>query len=147
MVSHSESPVLTSPGVTVGKAVAKRRFRVLRRPLPLWLALVVLSSMPALVSGQDPFEIQVYEYETVPKGMWNLETHINYVGRGTREFEGPVAPTEEQLHLTFELTRGITDHFEMAVYQVLAHRPDGGFDYVGWRLRPRVMIPIMASSD
>ncbi len=31
------------------------------------------------VRAQDPFEIQVYEYETVPKGMWNLETHINYV--------------------------------------------------------------------
>jgi hypothetical protein len=91
--------------------------------------------------GQDPFEIQVYEYETVPKRMWNLETHVNYVGRGTKEFDGPVAPTEDQFHLTFELTHGITDHFEMAGYQVFAHRAGGGFDFVGWRLRPRVSLP------
>jgi len=51
--------------------------------------------------AQDPFEIQVYMYETVPKGMWNLETHINYVGKGTRRFEGPVAPTNNQFHLSF----------------------------------------------
>jgi len=36
--------------------------------------------------AQDPFEIQVYEYETVPKGRWNLENHINYVGKGTKFF-------------------------------------------------------------
>ena len=92
--------------------------------------------------AQDPFEIQVYEYETVPKGMWNLETHINYVGRGTRRFEGPVAPTNNQFHLTFELTRGLTENFEMAGYLVLAHRPGGNtLDYVGWRVRPRVSVP------
>ena len=94
-----------------------------------------------LAFGQDPFEVQVYEYETVPKRMWNLETHVNYVGRCTKEFEGPVAPTEDQFHLTFELTHGITDHFEMAGYQVFAHRAGGGYDFVGWRLRPRVSLP------
>ena len=91
--------------------------------------------------AQDPFEIQVYEYETVPKGRWNLETHLNFVGRGTREFEGPVAPSRHQFHLTFELTRGITDNFEMAGYLLLARRPDGGLEYAGWRVRPRVSLP------
>ncbi len=113
--------------------------------LRLGRKLAVASLMAVLgvgsVFAQDPFEIQIYEYETVPRGMWNLETHVNYVGRGTREFEGPVAPTQEQFHVTFELTHGITNHFEMAVYQVLAHRVGGGYEYVGWRLRPRVMLP------
>ena len=115
----------------------------LRPPLLATLAIASLITLlpVATARAQDPFEIQIYEYETVPKGMWNLETHVNYVGRGTREFEGPVAPTHEQFHLTFELTHGITHHFEMAVYQVLAYRPEGGFEYVGWRLRPRVMLP------
>src|SRR4030095_13304985 len=40
-----------------------------------------------LKSRELQFEIQVYEYETVPKGMWNLETHFNFVARGTKEFE------------------------------------------------------------
>ncbi|HZS06789.1 MAG TPA: hypothetical protein VFD58_18280 [Blastocatellia bacterium] len=109
--------------------------------LNLLLASIILILTAGAARAQDAFEIQVYEYETVPKGMWNLETHINYVGRGTKTFEGPVAPTNNQGHLTFELTRGITDQFEMAGYLVLAYRPGGGFECVGWRLRPRVSLP------
>ena len=67
-----------------------------------------------MAAAQDPFEIQVYEYATVPAGKWNLETHLNFVQRGTTAYEGSVAPTEHQTHLTFELTRGITSWFEMA---------------------------------
>ena len=92
-------------------------------------------------SAQDPFEIQVYEYETVPKGRWNLETHFNYTAEGTRVAEGPVAPTNHQSHLTFELTRGITDVFEMAGYLVFADRPGAGAELAGWRLRPRIRAP------
>jgi len=91
--------------------------------------------------AQDPFEIQVYEYPTVPKGMWNLETHLNYVAEGTKAFEGPVAPTNSQSHVTFELTRGLTNHFELAGYLVLARRVGNGPEYVGWRVRPRVSLP------
>jgi len=105
------------------------------------LSIATLAGLAAPADAQDPFEIQVYEYETVPRGKWNLETHLNYIGRGTRRAEGPVAPSHNQFHLTFELTRGVTDNFEMAGYLVLAHRPDGGFEYVGWRLRPRVSLP------
>ena len=47
------------------------------------LALVLLTV--AYLAGQDTFEIQVYEYETVPKGMWNLETHLNFVQSGVRD--------------------------------------------------------------
>ena len=84
--------------------------------LRLFLAATILASIAVAGRAQDPFEIQVYEYETVPKGMWNLETHINYIGKGTKSFEGPVAPTNNQFHLTYELTRGITDYFETAGY-------------------------------
>ena len=93
------------------------------------------------LNAQDSFEIQVYEYPTVPKGMWNLETHLNYVAAGTKSFEGSVAPTNNQSHVTFELTRGLTDHFELAGYLVLARRVDTGPEYVGWRVRPRVSLP------
>jgi len=106
-----------------------------------FLMLAVLALIALTVQAQDPFEIQIYEYEIVPKGMWNLETHINYIGKGTKSFEGPVAPTNNQFHLTYELTRGITNHFETAGYLVLAHRPGGGYEYVGWRIRPRVRLP------
>src|SRR5262245_45681482 len=84
-----------------------RRERMLPPPTMKLPKLAVLATglstllFSGLAFGQDPFEIQVYEYETVPKRMWNLETHLNYVGRGTTEFEGLVAPTEHQFHLTF----------------------------------------------
>lgn len=110
------------------------------RPLGLSLAAIVLAAA-FTAHAQDPFEIQVYEYVTVPKGMWNLETHMNFAGKGTKFFEGTVAPTHHQFHLTFELTHGITEHFEMAGYLVLAQRPGGGSEYVGWRVRPRVRLP------
>lgn len=107
------------------------------RALLLACALVIPTVLPA----QDPFEIQVYEYLTVPKGRWNLETHINRVARGTRLPEGPVAQTEGQNHLTFELTRGLTDYVELAGYLVTSSRRGVNGEVVGWRVRPRFRLP------
>jgi hypothetical protein len=108
---------------------------------PFAPAVLLLLAAAAPLAAQDSFEIQVYEYSTVPKGKWNLETHFNYTAKGTQQFEGAVAPTEHQTHLTFELTRGITDYFEMAGYLVLARLPGENPDFAGWRLRPRVRLP------
>ena len=105
------------------------------------VVILLLLSCPVFVQAQDPFEIQVYEYDTVPKGMWNLETHLNYIGSGTRSFDTTVAPTNNQSHFTFELTRGLTDHFELAGYLVLGRRVGEGLEYAGWRVRPRVSLP------
>ncbi len=105
--------------------------------------LLLFLSAAAICPGQDTFEIQVYEWETVPKGMWNLETHANYTAKGTKQFEDTVAPTDHQFHLTYELTRGITENFELAWYLVLARRHGGSdfLDYAGTRIRPRYSIP------
>ncbi|HEY9431281.1 MAG TPA: hypothetical protein VI260_07455 [Blastocatellia bacterium] len=107
----------------------------------LFLMMATWALLATIAHAQDQFEIQVYEYETVPKGRWNLETHINYIGKGTKFFEGPVAPTNNQFHLTFELTRGITNLFETAAYLLTAHRPGAGYEFAGWRFRNRVRAP------
>jgi hypothetical protein len=119
-----------------GSSVSLHRTRL----AVLW-ALVAFGA--AALQAQDPFEIQIYEYRTVPKRMWNLETHLNYVGRGTKNFEGTVAPTNNQLHMTYELTRGLTDHFELAGYLVTGRRPGTGdiVELAAWRVRPRVRLP------
>ncbi len=91
--------------------------------------------------AQDIFEIQVYEYPTVAKGKWNLETHFNHIAKGAKEYEGSVAPTDRQFHLSFELTRGATENFELAGYFLTAQRPGGGFEFAGWRVRPRLRAP------
>ena len=97
-----------------------------------FLAVVLVMGATPAARAQDPFEIQVYEYVTVPKGKWNLETHLNRVEKGIMKGEN---------HLTFELTRGITDMFEMAGYLVNGSRPGVNGELLGWRLRPRFRLP------
>lgn len=101
---------------------------MLTRQLLCGFTLVFAAPLPA----QDPFEVQVYLYQTVPSGRWNLETHLNHVARGA---------TKDETHLTFELTRGITDYFELAGYVLTARRPGVGGEFAGWRVRPRFRVP------
>src|SRR3989475_8912527 len=91
--------------------------------------------------AQDPFEIEVYAPETAPRSKWELETHLNYIARGTTAFDGSVAPSEHQVHLSFDLTRGLTDHWEVTAYLLSAYRPGSGVEYAGWRIRSRVRLP------
>jgi hypothetical protein len=105
------------------------------------VAVVVSLAGPKRTWAQDPFEIQVYEYATVPRGRWDLETHVNFTARGIHEFDAGVAPSERQTHLTFELTRGITNYFELAGYLVTARRQGADAEIAGWRVRPRFRLP------
>jgi hypothetical protein len=98
-------------------------------------------SLPALAAAQDPFEIEVYGSETTPRATWELETHLNYTAVGTTAYDGSVAPTQHQAHLAVELTRGLTDHWEVTAYLLAAHRPGPGVEYAGWRLRSRIRLP------
>lgn len=93
------------------------------------------------LAAQDPFEIAVYPAATLARGEWELETHLNHVTRGTTVFDGMVAPTQNQTHLTFELAHGITSWWEASAYFLSAYRPGLGAQYAGWRLRSRVSAP------
>lgn len=110
----------------------------------MWAALkivgLVLWTLP--VRAQDPFEIHVYEYETLKPVQFTLEQHLNYIGRGTRTFDATLAPTNNQLHMTFELTAGITPEVSIGVMQLNAVRPGGtGLEYAGWRVLPHFYAP------
>jgi hypothetical protein len=106
---------------------------------------VLLASLPWLTAvpavAQDPFEIEVYGYGTAARGEWELETHLNYTARGTTTYDRGIAPTEHQTHLALELTRGLTNHWEVAAYALAAYRPGAGVEYAGWRVRSRVRSP------
>jgi hypothetical protein len=103
---------------------------------------VCLLSPTARLAAQDPFEIVVYPAATAARGEWELETHLNYTARGTTAFNGTVAPSRRQTHLTFELTHGITANWEASAYVLTAYRPGVGAEYAGWRLRSRVHAPV-----
>jgi hypothetical protein len=113
---------------------------------------LLLKLMPALVcagllltvraSAQDPFEIHVYQYETLHPGQFTLEQHLNYVGRGTKTYLGTVAPTNDQFHMTYEITGGITDAISVGFMLLSGARPGGsGLEYAGWRVLPHFYVP------
>ena len=49
---------------------------------------------PALMA-QDPFEIHIYEYESV-NGQYSLEAHLNALAQGNPAADGTLLPTEHQ---------------------------------------------------
>jgi hypothetical protein len=92
--------------------------------------------------GQDPFEIHVYEYETLKPAQFTLEQHLNYWAKGSKQFDGTVAPTNGQFHMTYEITGGITDYFSLGFMQLNGVRPHGsGLEFAGWRVLPHFYIP------
>jgi hypothetical protein len=91
--------------------------------------------------GQDPFEIHVYEFEKLQRWQFTLEQHLNYWAIGSTAFEGRQAPTNDQLHMTYELTGGITDHLSLGFMQLNAVLPGAGFQYAGWRVLPHFYAP------
>jgi hypothetical protein len=95
----------------------------------------------APLSAQEAFEISVYPYATAQRGEWELEGHLNYANRGTTAFDGSIAPRQGQVRFAGELTRGLTNHWEMSAYLLAAQVPTLGTRYAGWRLRSRFRAP------
>jgi len=105
------------------------------------LLTFLLGAMAISACAQDPFEIHVYEYETLKPGQFTLEQHLNYWAIGSKESDGTLAPTNDQLHMTYELTGAITDHISLGFMQLNAVLPGQGFEYAGWRVLPHFYAP------
>jgi hypothetical protein len=97
--------------------------------------------LAAAAAAQDPFEIHVYDYETLKPGQFTLEQHLNYWDIGSRQFEGALAPTNDQLHMTYELTGAITSQISLGFMQLNAVLPGTGYEYAGWRVLPHFYAP------
>ncbi|MGA2725716.1 MAG: hypothetical protein ABSG79_25315 [Bryobacteraceae bacterium] len=106
-----------------------------------WARIATCLLFLAVAQAQDPFEIHVYEYETLRPAEFTFETHLNYIGKGTRTFDGPVAPFEDQFHMTFELTAGLTDYASIGFMQLNARRPGNSLENAGWRVLPHFYVP------
>jgi hypothetical protein len=96
--------------------------------------LALLIFLASAAWAQDPFELHVYEYETLPSGVWTIETHWNYVPVGTKSADGLLLPTDNQAHVTFELTRGIAPNVAIGAMLLTATRSGvaPGIRYAGW---------------
>jgi|SRR5579859_7489148 len=105
----------------------------------LTAAAVIAAAHP--LSAQDSFELEVYRHKTATRGEWELEPHFTFSGVGTRLPDGSVVATNHQIHLALEVTRGLTGHWEIAAYGLMARQPGEEPEYAGWRLRSRLSAP------
>ncbi|HKN34552.1 MAG TPA: hypothetical protein VJX16_15045 [Terriglobales bacterium] len=103
------------------------------------LLLIVLGTLPLM--AQDSYEIQVYPYDTVEPGSTMVELHSNFTAKGTKTVVDGVAPTNHAVHETLEITQGFTDWFETGFYVFTSIQPNGGWEWVGDHIRPRVRVP------
>ncbi len=103
------------------------------------LSLILLFASPA--RAQDNYEIQVYGADTVPPGSTMVELHSNFTAQGSKTLEDGVLSTNHAQHETLEITQGFNRWFEIGFYVFTSIQPDGGWQWVGDHIRPRVRIP------
>ncbi len=107
-----------------------------------FLALaVLLLCLSSQAHAQDNYEIQVYGAETVAPGNTMVEIHSNFTVEGSKQAENGVAPTNHAMHETLEITHGFTSWFEVGFYVFSSIQPDGGWQWVGDHIRPRIAAP------
>ncbi|HZC47240.1 MAG TPA: hypothetical protein VE243_12240 [Candidatus Acidoferrum sp.] len=109
------------------------------RAIVLVTALLLIA---ANASAQvDPFEFEVYPYQTVGKGVVELESLNSFVPSGHNHGgDGTSAgdlPSHAMYRNAFELSYGLTDHVEGAAYLNLAHPNAESFQYAGSKFRLR----------
>ena len=94
-------------------------------------------------AGIDPFEFQVYGYDTQGKGKIDPELLTSYIVAGHKEGDGGSSPTyasQGMMRYAIELEYGLTDKIDFAYYLNLA-RPDGqDLQYAGSKFRFRGRI-------
>lgn len=94
-----------------------------------------------LALAQENYEIQVYGSETMAPHTTMVEIHSNFAVEGSKEVIDGMLPTNHAMHETLELTQGITDWAEIGFYVFSSIQSDGGWQWVGDHIRPRVRVP------
>ena len=108
--------------------------------LPLALSGLMAGGFSAPAQALDPFEFQVYAYQTMGKGKFDPQLLSSYIGVGHTEGNGGTSPTfasQNMMRYALEFEYGLTDKIDFAYYLNLA-KPDGAdFQYAGSKFRFR----------
>lgn len=119
----------------------RTRARRAGRLYALLLALAVFLPAAAARAQVDPFEFEVYPYQTEGPGILELESLNSFVPNGHHTGENGtsagILPSDSMFRTAFELTYGLTDKVEAATYLNLAHPNGGCFEYAGSKYRLR----------
>ena len=112
-----------------------------RRPLlAAVIAIGVVLFLPS-AHAQDNYEIQVYGSETQAPRSTMVEIHSNFTEEGSKTIIDGMLPTNHAEHETLELTQGINNWAEVGFYLFTSIQSDGGWQWVGDHIRPRVRVP------
>jgi hypothetical protein len=116
--------------------------------------LVLALLCPILAMAQvDPWEFEVYPYLTESRGTAELETDNAVIANGhSHGGEGTAAGSfrsQGMWYNQYELTYGLTDRIEAAVYLLMAQPAGHGYWYAGseYRLRGRFFDPDVLPID
>lgn len=108
---------------------------------PIVLLLLGLATAPAGHAQVDPWEFETYPYQTTPRGMLEFEVTNAYVASGHTDpgegTSGGLYASRHQWFNAYELTYGLTDRIEAAVYLTADQPADGSFQRAGHKLRLR----------
>jgi hypothetical protein len=113
-------------------------------PLSLALLAAILCLSSRARAQVDPWEFEVYPYATEGPGILELETDNAVVANGHHEAgEGTSSGqfrSQGSWYNQYELTYGLTDRIEAAVYLTMAQPQGRGYWYAGskYRLRGRL---------
>ena len=112
-----------------------------RRALIPSFVTALLFALSCSARAQDNYEIQVYSYDTVPPRSTMVEIHSNFTVEGSKTVQDGMLPTNHAEHETLELTQGINEWLEVGFYVFTSIQSDGGWQWVGDHIRPRVRAP------
>jgi hypothetical protein len=106
------------------------------------LMILAAFARPSPSAAQlDPFEFEVYPYQTLNRGMVELESLNSVVASGHRQGDSGTShgtlPSQSMWRTAFELTYGLTDRIEAAAYVNLAKPRGGDLQYAGSKFRLR----------
>jgi hypothetical protein len=114
---------------------------LLRSVVVMMLFAGVLSTARSAYAQVDPFEFEVYPYQTIGKGVAELESLNSFVpnghSHGDEGTSGGDYPSHLMYRTAFELSYGLTDRVEGAAYLNLAHPNAASFQYAGSKFRLR----------
>jgi len=104
--------------------------------------LCALCVLPAAARAQvDPFEFEVYPYQTEGKGVLEVESLNSFVADGHSDGDAGTSsgdfPSHHMYRTALEVTYGLTNKIEFAAYLDLAHPNGADFQYAGSKYRLR----------
>ena len=112
----------------------------MRSRTTLWTLALALCTHPTLAQV-DPFEFEVYPSQTEGKGVVELESLDSFIPDGHAEEDSGTSSgdyaSDKMYRTALELTYGLSNKIEAAVYLNLAHPNGASLQYAGSKYRLR----------